>query len=199
MSNDDLNISRELHNIYWAARWQTLTVSGTVHLLLMMLWLSSSEWVRESYFRHGRVFVVAPCSPDIEMWVTCRIFVPQNIFTIGCVRGRVSVSGFPRGMWAETAEGPGLQFTEYWRSWDWDQCGNTGTAWSVRARAASVCRSDISSHPSHPFARPGSVLFCMIIIIITRVSHRSASSAGVTGPREPVPKQYQENKSEDQL
>ena len=78
----------------------------------------------------------------------------------------------------------------------WEHIGVVSRGWGQH-------RSDIrpsSSHPSHPWARPGSVLFCIIIIIIiTRLSHRPASSAGVTGPREPVPKQYQENKSEDQL
>ena len=139
-----------------------------------------------------------PSSPDIGMWVTCRIFVPQNIFTIGCVRGRVSVSGFPRGMGGDW-RGAGAAI--YWilemmglRS-VWEHIG-------MVSRGRGQQRSDISpssSHPPHPWARPGSVLFCMIIIIITRLSHRPASSAGVTGPREPVPKQYQENKSEDQL
>ena len=74
--------------------------------------------------------------------------------------------------------------------------------WSVEGGGSigvGVTSALLSSHPPHPCSRPGSVLFCIIIIIITRVSHRPASSDRVTGAREPVPKQYQENKSEDQL
>ena len=97
----------------------TEPVSGTVHLLMAFLC-----WMRESYFRHGPVSLSS--SPDItDLWVTCRIFVPQNIFTILRVRGRVSVSRFPRANVGGDARVRGCNFLNIGeRSWDWDQCGN---------------------------------------------------------------------------
>ena len=162
-------------------------------------------WMRESYFRHGRVFVVALPALWYRDVSHVSHLCPAKYFHHRMVRGRVSVSRFPRGNVGGDCEGPGLQFSEYWRSWDSDQCGNTERMRGVVSGegggsiGVGVTSALLSSHPSHPWARPGSVLFCIIIIIITRVSHRPASSARVTGPREPVPKQYQENKSEDQL
>ena len=88
MSNDDLNISRELHNIYWASRWQTLTVSGTVHLLLMML--LTFLWMRESYFRHGRVFVVAVPALQISGCESRVASLSRKIFSPSDVCGGVS-------------------------------------------------------------------------------------------------------------
>lgn len=197
MSNDDSNISRELHNIYWASRWQTLTVSGTVHLLPMR---PTFLWMRESYFRHGRVFVVALPALWYRDVSHVSHLCPAKYFHHRMCAGACLGVGIPPGNVGGDWRGSGTAI--YWileimglRS-VWEHIGVVSRGWGQH-------RSDIrpsSSHPSHPWARPGSVLFCIIIIIIiTRLSHRPASSAGVTGPREPVPKQYQENKSEDQL
>ena len=61
--------------------------------------------------------------------------------------------------------------------------------------------SDITAHTLlTPELAPGAYYF-VLSSSLPWLSHRPASSVerGVTGPREPVSKQYQENKSEDQL
>ena len=148
----------------------TEPVSGTVHLLMAFLC-----WMRESYFRHGPVSLSS--SPDIaDLWVTCRIFVSQNIFTIGCVRGRVSVSGFPRGKIrldcdtgksGRRCEGPGLQFSEYWREimrlrsvWECVSPHRSGQCRGWRQHHGSP--SDITAHTLlTPAFAPGAYYFVL--------------------------------------
>ena len=159
--------------------------------------------MRESYFRHDRVFVVALPGSLISRCESRVASLSRKIFSPSDGAGACLGVEIPPGNVGGDCEGPGLQFSEYWRSWDSDQCGNPERSGQWRGWGQHRCRGDISPAQltpcPHPCSRPGSVLFCIIIIIITRVSHRPASSARVTGAREPVPKQYQENKSEDQL
>ena len=159
-----------------------------------LMMLSTFLWMRESYFRHGRVFVVAVPALQISGCESRVASLSRKIFSPSDVCGGVSRCRDSPGECGRRLARVRILEIMGLRS-VWEHIGMVSRGWGQH-------RSDISpssSHPPHPWARPGSVLFCIIIIIITRLSHRPASSAGVTGPREPVPKQYQENKSEDQL
>ena len=104
-------------------------------------------------------------------------------------------------------EGPGLQFSEYWREimrlrsvWECVSPHRSGQCRGWRQHHGSP--SDITAHTLlTPAFAPGAYYFVLSSSSLPWLSHRPASSVerGVTGPREPVSKQYQENKSEDQL
>ena len=212
MSNDDSNISRKPHNIYWAAWWQTRSLSPE---LSTFSWLSSAEW-------ESLISVTAPClcrALQISQICESRVAsLSRKIFSPSSVCGGVS----------RCRDSPGENKARLRHGKKWAEMRGSGAAifwiletemimrlrsvWEcVSPHRSGQCRgwrqhhgspSDITAHTLlTPVFAPGAYYFVLSSSSLPSLSHRPASSVerGVTGPREPVSKQYQENKSEDQL
>ena len=201
MSNDDSNISRKPHNIYWAAWWQTQSLSPE---LSTFSWLSTRN-ERVLFPSRPRVFVELARYHRSVSHVSH--LCPAKYFHHPPCAGACLGVEIPPGKSGRRCEGPGLQFSEYWR-----EIMRLRSVWEcVSPHRSGQCRGWGQHHGSHsditahtlltPELAPGAYYFVLSSSSLPRLSHRPASSVerGVTGPREPVSKQYQENKSEDQL
>ena len=163
------------------SRWQTLTVSRTVHHLITAPDFPLNERV---LFPLPRLCPGSPLSRYLCVSQMCHVsqLCPANYFhRVGCVRGRVPLSRFPGECgWRHHEMRPvtsvGTQRDGQWRAGPQGQC---------------QCDTGDQTHTPLPTElSPGAYYFVSLSSSL-RLSSPGLIWDRVTGPGKPVPKQYQ--------